>query len=78
MVCNGTGVTFFLTNPGKASCKVYSLKGSLVVDLTPVVRKMTAGHATIPFSAFRGASGACVVALDNGNTRTVGNVMVTK
>jgi hypothetical protein len=78
MSFNRTGVTFFLTNPEKASCKVYSVNGGLVADLTPMVRKMSAGHATLPFSAFHGASGACVVALDNGSTKTVGNVMVAK
>jgi BNR repeat-containing family member len=78
MVCNSTGVTFFLAHPEKASCKVYSLKGSLVADLTPLVRSMKAGHATIPFSALHAANGACVVALDNGSTRITGNVFVTR
>jgi BNR repeat-containing family member len=78
MVYNSKGVTFFLARPERASCRVYSLNGGLIADLTPVVRKMTAGHATLPFSAFRSASGACVVALDNGSTRITGNVFVTK
>jgi hypothetical protein len=78
MVCNSTGVTFFLTHPEKASCRVYALNGSLIADLTSMVRSMKAGHAVLPFSALHMAHGTCVVALDNGTTRITGNVFVTK
>lgn len=78
MAYNANGITFFLANSEKASCKVYSVNGGLIADLTQIVRKMSVGRATLPFSAFHGASGACVVALDNGSTRTVGNVMIPK
>jgi BNR repeat-containing family member len=78
MVYNNKGVTFFLTHPERASCRVYSLNGGLIADLTPLVRSMKAGHATLPFSAMHSASGACVVVLDNGGTRITGNVFVTK
>ncbi|HUI93862.1 MAG TPA: BNR-4 repeat-containing protein [Chitinivibrionales bacterium] len=78
MVCNGAGVTFYLTDPAKASCKVYSLNGKLMANLTPLVRAMNRGYATIPFAAMRAVSGAYIIDLDNGQTRTEGSVFVPK
>jgi hypothetical protein len=78
MLCNGTGMTFFLTRPEKASCMIYSLNGRLIADLTPLVRAMNAGRAVLPFSTLRTARGACVVELDNGSMKTVRSLIVTK
>jgi hypothetical protein len=78
MLCNGIGMTFFLTCPEKASCKIYSLNGRLLANLTPLVRAMNAGRATLPFSSLRAVSGACIVALDNGSAMTVRSLILTK
>jgi hypothetical protein len=78
MLCNGTGMTFFLTYPEKASCMIYSLDGRLIADLTGLVRAMNAGRATLPFSALHAVSGICIVALDNGSSKTVRSLIITK
>ncbi len=78
MVCTKTGVTFSLIHPENASCKVYSLNGRMVADLTSLVRAMNAGHVTLPFSAMHVSNEACIVDLDNGSTKTVGSFIVTK
>jgi hypothetical protein len=78
MVCTKTAVTFTLIHPERASFKVYSLNGRMVADLTSLVRTMNAGHVTLPFSAMHVYNEACIVDLDNGNTRTVRSFIITK
>ena len=77
-VCSRTGVSFILARPERATCVVYTLSGEKIADLTALVRGMKPGRARLSYAAFGAASGACIMVLDNGNTRIEQNVFVSK
>ena len=75
MQVNLSGVSFSLVNPEKASLRVFGINGRLIANLTSRVRSMNAGQAHLPLSL---QGGMYVFVLDNGKTRCVQNIAVSR
>jgi hypothetical protein len=63
------GVMVTLDDPATTSLRVYDLRGRLIADCTPFVRRMKPGTGRIAGSEFSAKSGCFVIELDNGFQR---------
>ena len=74
----GTGVQFVLDNPLRASLKIFTLKGSLVADLSKRVRAMASGAGMIPFADLGCRSGTYMLELDNGQNSAARSMVMVR
>jgi hypothetical protein len=73
-----SGISFYLTNPGASSLVVYSINGKLVADASSTIRSSKAGQAFIPFSKIHRAYGAYLFEFNDGNSKTVQRLIVSR
>lgn len=73
-----SGISCYLVNPGASSLAMYSLNGKLVANVSSMVRSMSAGRVFVPFSKIRCACGAYLLEFNDGNSRTMKYITVSR
>jgi hypothetical protein len=65
------GLYLSLSDPKASSLKIFTPNGRLALDLTPMIKGMSANRVFIPFSRIKLGVGSYLVSLNNGKTQTV-------
>ena len=78
MLVTGNGISFTLAQPQYSSLRIYGLNGSLIADLTRLLRNREAGPVFVPFWQAQCASGTYLFVFNNGITRAMQRVIVSR